>query len=417
MRIRIIVLLSMILLLACNFASSILSSTETVDETPTIVVETSPTELASAVPIQPCPISPGESQLDETASLEEMPSAILDYLNSGGDFENLVLFLEPLSMVTTTFPPLIEKDFTGDGYLDILLVLQDPEPEFMLPSGTSILYQCQSDQYRIAYQSAISKEWGAPTIYSSADLNADTLDDLLIGRQSCGAHTCYEQVEVLSWNGATLVNLLQGSSEDMPSPIIEAFPEENLIQVTAQGIGSVGAGPFRRFVRRWIWDIGTASFLPSPDEFLPSPFRIHKLHDADHAVNDGEYDQALALYAMVIEDDELQDWGNPVTEREVLGAYASFRMIHTHLLMANSDSSEIAYNELISNYPPGSTGYDFAQMGEVFWMEYQATSDVTTACVNAQAFANSHQETIIDALYFGYANPAYTAEEICPTSN
>jgi len=416
-RIRIIVFLSMILLLACNFASSILSSTETADGTATTVVEPSPTESASAVPVQPCPISPSQSQLDETASLEEMPSAILDYLNSGGDLENLVLSLELLSMVTTTLPPRIEDDFTGDGYLDILLVLQDPEPEFMLPSGTTILYQCQSNQYRIAYQSAISKEWGAPTIYSSADLNSDTLDDLLIGRQSCGAHTCYEQVEVLSWNGATLVNLLEGSSEDMPSPIIEAFPDENLIQVTAQGIGSVGAGPFRSFVRRWIWDIVTASFLPTPDEFLPSPFRIHKLHDADHAVNDGEYDQALALYTMVIEDDELQDWGDPVTEREVLSAYASFRMIHTHLLMGDSASAETVQSELLSNYPPGSMGYDFAQMGEVFWTEYQATSEVNSACITAQAYANSHQETIIDALYFGYANPVYTAEDICPTLN
>jgi hypothetical protein len=208
-----------------------------------------------------------------------------------------------------------------------------------------------------------------------------------------------------------------GSSADIPTPSIEVIPEANEIQVTAQGIGSAGAGPFRRFTRSWIWNPERGSFLPTPDEFLPSPFRVHLLHDADQAAKERSYDLALEFYLGVIEDDELQDWADPEYERAILSAFASFRLIHTHLLLADSEAAEIAHTILLSNFPPGSIGYDFALMGDEFWFQYQSTNDIISACVSAQAFALSHHETIIDALYFGYANPTYTVEDICPTSN
>jgi len=408
---------TLLALLACNFASNILSATETVEGTPTTVIEPLVTDTATALPIQPCPVSAGEPKLDGTSSFEQMPANVLQYLNAGGDLEDLVASLEAVGLVNIISPQLIEKDFTGDGYLDVVFILLDPEPEFMMPSGTLILHRCQSDHYEVAYQSAITEEVSVPIIYSTADLNSDALNDLLVGHQSCGTHTCFERLEVLSWNGATLENLMGGSSEDMPNPTIEVLPEETEILVTAQGIGSVGAGPFRRFTRRWTWDPGTGSFLPAPDLFLPSPFRIHLLHDADQAVRDSEYNQALEFYSFVIEDDELQGWGDPAAEREILGAYASFRIIHTQLLEADLNSAEATYTALQINYPPGSLGYDFAQMAEAFWSDYQASNDLFSACLAAQSFATSHQETIIDTLYFGYANPTYTAENVCPAQD
>jgi hypothetical protein len=407
----------LITLLACDIATDLFSSSKTVDETPTLVIEPWVTETPPARSIQPCLISSSdEQQLDTTSSILDMPQNILQFLNAGGNLSDLETALEAANMTSSMPPILVREDFTWEGYYDIALILIDPEPDFM-PSGTLIIYQCQLDRYDIPYQSPLTEESGVPAIYSSADLNADTYNDLLVGYQTCGAHTCFERLEMISWTGRSFENLLGGSSADIPSPTIEVFPMDSAIKVTAGGIGSVGAGPFRRFVRTWEWNSDTGSFLPAPDEFLPSPFRIHLLHDADQAVKERNYDSALTSYSEVINADALQDWADPVTEREVLGAYASFRLIHTYLLIADTDSAEAAYNDLITNYPPASLGYAFAQMGEVFWGEYQASSDIISACVSAQAFANSHQETVINSLYFGYANPVYTAEDICPISN
>jgi hypothetical protein len=410
-------LLSSVILLGCNAIAGIFSSSKTVDETPTSVDVPSATDEDIPINVQPCDISPGNPTLDHATSFTGIPTAINDYLSAGGAIDNLIAVLETMNMATPFSPQYVVGDFTGDGWKDVVLILLDPEPEFMMPSGTLIIYQCQVSHYNIVYQSTITEEVNVPIIYSTEDLNSDMQNDVLVGFQSCGAHTCFERLELLSWQGTTMENIMGGSSSDIPTPSIEVIPDENEIKVTAQGIGSAGAGPFRRFTRSWIWNPETGGFLPTPDDFLPSPFRIHLLLDADQFVKDRSYDRALDFYVRVIEDDGLQDWGDPEYERATLGAYASFRLIHTHLLLADSESAEIAYTKLISNYPPGTIGYDFAQMGDDFWNQYRSTTDIISACVTAQAFAFSHQETIIDALYFGYANPTYTVEDICPTFN
>jgi hypothetical protein len=257
-------------------------------------------------------------------------------------------------------------------------------------------------------------EWSAPILYSSEDLNADDISDLLIGRQSCGAHTCFVQLEALVWNGATMENRLEGTSEDMPSPTIEVFPDTNEFIVTAEGVGSIGAGPYRRFTRQWTWDAETRSFLPSADHFLPSNFRIHALQDADQAAREGNYNRAIVLYTSVIEDDELLDYIDATIERANLGAYASFRLMVTYLLLNDFESAQATYTSITANYPPGTEGSDFASMAEVFWAEYDSSSNPGTACMAAQDFADSHQESILDKLYYGYANPTYEAIDICP---
>lgn len=308
----------------------------------------------------------------------------------------------------------VEDDFTGDGLNDLAIILIDPDVVDLFPQGTLILNQCQEDHYKIIFQSTQIPGWGAPEIIFSNDLNGDHVSDLLVGRQSCGAHTCFTQLEALLWKGERLENRLQGTSEDMPSPTIEVDPESKEITVIAEGIGSVGAGPYRRFYRQWAWDEDQEAFLPSPDISLPSPYRIHALHDADQAAENGDYGEAVELYTRVIEGDELQDFMDPEIERPQLAAYASFRLMLTYLLMNDIDEAEAVYASIMTNYLADSATSDFALLSDAFWMEYQSSDDVGSACLAAISFADTHQETILDALYYGYANPSYEAADICP---
>jgi hypothetical protein len=57
----------------------------------------------------------------------------------------------------------------------------------------------------------------------------------------------------------------------------------------------------------------------------PSNFRIRALHDADAASKKGDYETALALYERVINDETLDDWIEPDTERANLSAFAKYR--------------------------------------------------------------------------------------------
>jgi hypothetical protein len=82
--------------------------------------------------------------------------------------------------------------------------------------------------------------------------------------------------------------------------------------------------------------------------------------------------------------------------------------------MDDLESAEDAYASLIASYAPGMEGSDFVNMADVFWSEYESSSSIGSACLAAQEYAQSHPETILDMLYYGYANPTYEAEDICP---
>jgi hypothetical protein len=408
-------LLLLLVLLSCNLPSNILSTEKSIDDTPS-PSETSAvaTETDILQPSQPCPIPPGNPNPVQPTIFAEMPDLILQYLNAGGEDTDLTPILETAGMQSIESPVFFEEDFTGDGWNDLAFTLIDPAAETILQKGTLILNQCQGDQYQMVYRSPESPEWSAPTILSSDDMNSDGISDLIIGRQTCGAHTCFTRLEALLWCGDTLENRLQGSSEDMPYPDIEIRLQPPQISVIATGFGSIGAGPFRQYLRQWSWDAASEAFLPSPDQPLPSHFRIHVLFDADQAVEDGQLDRALDLYNQVIDDDELDDWIDPIAERAVLSAYASFRLIHTNLLLGDRDTAENIQHSLRDQTPVDSPGMGFVEMADTFWSEYENTGELDTACTAAQTYAISHQETTLDLLYFGYANPTYTAEDLCP---
>jgi hypothetical protein len=407
--------ISIPVLLSCNSLSRIFSSQESLEETPSPIILTPlHTQTSTIQSNLPCPIPVGTPIPLNVSEFEGLPTNIVQYLNSGADFSTLVSILENTERLPVDSQGWVVDDFTGDYLNDMAITLINPESEFILPEGTLIFGQCQEDHYEIVFQSPERSGWSAPVIFFSNDLNGDQVSDLLIGRQSCGAHTCFTQLEALVWSGYTLENRLQGTSDDMPSPNIEVNPETKEITVTAEGIGSVGAGPYRRFIRKWTWDEAQEAFLPSTDTYLPSNYRIHTLHDADQAAQDGDYEEAIELYKAVIEDDELQDYMEPAVERPQLAAYASFRLMLTYLLMNEISQAETTHSLIMTDYPAGSLASDFARMADAFWNDYQSSGDIGSACLVAQSFADSNPETILETLYYGYANPIYEARDICP---
>ena len=82
--------------------------------------------------------------------------------------------------------------------------------------------------------------------------------------------------------------------------------------------------------------------------------------------------------------------------------------------MNQPDQARQAYDILHAAYNEGVPGYGFAEMGRVFWTKFTDTNDVDEACHAAQAFSLRNETEILQPLYYGYANPVYTAAEICP---
>jgi len=394
------------------------ASTPTSNFSATPVPTQAPGPEATPLPAIACPVTPGAPALPALGVPASYVADVLAFLNGGGDVHALENQIQALNLSPQAGIPLTQQDFNGDGLDDVAVSLLDPDSAAIMVPGDLYVFLCRGQAYVLNYSSPEASDVGAPEILDARDLNADGAADLLTARESCGAHTCFSHLEVLTWHQDAMANAMLGESDDLPYPSIRVVGPGGdgryAIAVTGTAIGSAGAGPYRGLTRTWLWDPAGLSLVPDPDLALPPTFRIHVLNDADQADLAGDYTTALELYARVVNDDSLQDWVDPAGERANLSAYALFRQLLTQLELADSTAAQAAYLTLQNAYPPASPGGAYGLLGQAFWTAYQASGSLGLACAQAQAFAQANQSTILQPLDFGYANPTYSATDICP---
>ncbi len=395
-------------------------ATPSIAASPTSAPSPTASPEATSQPIA-CPVPPGSPAAPSLQTPAAYVQDVLAFLNGGGSPHDLQTDIQSAGLSPQVGMPLSQQDFNGDGMDDVAVTLLAPNEVSIVAPGDLYVFVCIGQAYALAYTSPSVPDGGAPEIIDARDLNSDGAADLLLAREACGAHTCFSRIEVLIWRQNTLLDVLQGASDDLPYPSIRVVGPGSdgrfNIAVTGTGIGSAGAGPYRGVTRTWAWNAAGDALVPGPDLALPSTYRIHVLNDADQADIDGSYATALQLYDQVIHDDSLQDWVDPVSERANLSAYAMFREVVTQLQLGDTAAAQSAYQALRNAYPPASLGGAYGLLGQAFWTAYRSSDNVGLACAQAQAFAQANETAILQPLYFGYANPEYTAADICPVAS
>ena len=389
---------------------------------PVDTVTAVPTETQTPLPSTPKPPGPacftelGRADL-QAEVYAEFPEAILEYLNAGGSPVSLSDYLNFEGVAAQPISVAI-ADFTGDGLDDVAAALINPANP---ASGANLLlYRCVLNGYDLAFNLPANETFTRGfTIWYWQDLDADGADELVASQGLCGAHTCFEDLLVLSWNGTMLANRLEDSTAELPYPVIGvADPDGDgvyQIEVESGGFGSVGAGPQRSIT--WIWRPDPVSGMWQQVEERPSPsvYRIHVLHDADDAASRADYDYAVQLYRRVIDDDNLDEWlvdgDNPA-----VAAYARYRIAVIAVALDDSAAAEEMIAEMEALYPVGSRLHDFVEMAILFRTAF-ASGGLGAACRGAAGFAESHAPVVLATLgseVYGYANRDYTGESICP---
>jgi len=384
-------------------------------------LSTSPTEPATANTIQPCPVESSNPALPALSGFESFPSQIQAYLNQGGGLEDLGQLMEADQLDPHEGLPYSRQDFTGDGLEDIVISILKGDGAQIAPAGSLLLFVCQDDQYQLAYTSPPSTELAAPFIRAAQDLTGDNIPELLTTRESCGAHTCSFEVNVLSWQDDALRSIFPDVTTDIPLPFVDLEgPQDNgsyNIVVTGSGIASAGAGPYRRFSKVWTYDPGTGQYQYSHSYLHESNYRIHLVHDADQAVLGGNLETALDLYEQVIDDDSLDDWAVGEEGARTLAAYATYRRVLTFLQLDQIEAARAELTLLESSFLPDTSGYGYVALAQTVWNQYQSNGNLAAACLAAQDYAQTHSQTILDPLYYGYANQTYVAGDICPLAD
>lgn len=367
---------------------------------------------AAALAARPC-TTPEQPPAGPLATPE--PEDLLAYVNRGASPGQLQAALEAQGLLAG--PGVVEADLDGDGLQDLAFsVLAAHSPAFP-PPGRLVVLRCLGEAYELAFSSPLQADRGAPVVHAARDLTGDGAVDLLVGQASCGAHTCVERAQVLVWGAAGLENRLVGETQHLPNPeyrLPSPGGGAQEIHVWSTGIGSVGAGPQRAVNAVWRWDPEEGLFQPVGETPEPARFRVHVLHDADGAAARGRLGEALVLYRQVIEDPALEEWLDPRAERAVLSAYARFRVLVSLLQSGEALQAEEAYRELLGSHPQGDPGHGLTLLAQSFWQAYLSAGRPEEGCRAARRWAAEHPEETTEVLYFGYANPAYEAHDLCP---
>lgn len=392
-------------------ATFVPSATCTETATPTAVSAT-PTPASARCP------APASPDFPRPTDFEGYPDAIQAFLSAGGSLETLRSRLREWNALSEGQDQVVAADVNGDGTDEVIVSVIDPQGQLIAPPGALLVFACSEGTYTRLYREGGGKsETFDPStrLVRVADLTQDGLPDVVYILRTCGAHTCYERLRVLGWDGSELVNLM-GGTLDLPYPSYTVEPMR--IEATSGGIGSVGAEPQRRHTEIWTWN-GTV-FTRTEMIYEPAVYRYHVLLDGDRALLSGDYAGATDAYRRVLNDDALKEWGGEsgmmtaAEERAQLSAFARWRLVLTHLLAERSQEAQLAYDTLQQLYPSGA-GQDVAQMARVFWTTYQAGGTVSGGCSAVTADVDSYRSIL--EFYnrnYGYANPNWESKDLCP---
>lgn len=401
---------------------------------PIILPTVSPTPviLPTEVGIQPCVPHTDVSTPDLTGvPFSEFPAAFKDYLNAGGMLPALaeLLYQSKLADRESLTPPVVEADLTGDGKADFIISVDDPERTFNPSPGALLIFTCWDDQFVFTHFEPSPNGLSTPAIVYIQDIDSDGVNELIVSSLQIGTHSLFEFMQILNWNGEQFLNQLYGVTGDLPFPQIQLvdFDGDGVydLEVTSRGYGSVAAGPQRTLTRTWLYDAPQDGWLFNDEIPGFSTYRIHALHDADAAMQRGEYEIALLLYEQVFTDYSLADWKQPVDEQYALGAFARFKMVVAYTLLDQHQAAADMLAYLGISYPIDIPQHVYFDMADLFYNAYLIQGQ-GIACLAVQEYANANAEKVLyplgadTALFpnaplpFGYANSLYLPTGVCP---
>jgi len=370
--------------------------------TPTSTVQPATVSISSPTPVA---LPPRPDDLGNYAP------TIVEYLNdSNGDEDGLRTTLESWGALRR-MTDLLRMDVDDDGAGELLMVITDPSPEYGINApGDLLVVDRDGGRFSLAYSAAGYSPLLDPVLMEVDDLNGDGHTELAYSSTSCGAHTCFTTVYVVASGMGTYDDLTAGGLEmAYVEPLFSDRDGDGIRELILYGgtIGSVGAGPQRARTEVYEWD--GAAYVLVETVYDPSNFLYFRVLDANRALLTGDYDRAVALYREAIDDSDLDVWMDE-SEREELAAFSQYRLSLTYLVLGQVDLAQAARDELLVEQPANI----YAQVVAVLWDAYLRETSLTTACGEVAAFAASHPQAVEVLADYGYGNPTFTPQEVCP---
>jgi hypothetical protein len=374
-----------------------------------------PTSIPSAVPtmitspeVALCPerrpLAPPQRSSADPSDLDTFVAEVQTYLTEGGD---------PADVPLLDYETSQRGDLTGTGSQEIVYVLIDTDAEQIVPMVHLIIYTCQAGEMMQLYR-YVPPDGSSLELIGVTDLTQDGISDLVFSEFTCGAHTCWHTPYVWTWSGTDFANRM-GAEYQFPYPTFELTPAA--LVVRSVGVGSVGAGPQRPSTTTLAW---TGEAVTVTEETLDEPtYRYHAFLDGERAVSEGVYEVARTAYSRTIEDGTLESWGalyGVDEERQWLGVLAQWRKVIVFALQDRFADAQAAFDGIDLTLDAQAPGAPASVLAQRFWQAYQESGEVISACAFA-INSDAAQPTLDFLNTFGYANPFFEDQDLCPALN
>jgi LysM repeat protein len=343
------------------------------------------------------------------------PDLLADLVNSpAGGIEGVLGFLRQCSAIAEE--NLKSGDWTGDGADDLAVVITNPQSDASAPETDLLIFASDGERYDLAYHARAA---GTVSILSADDINGDGKPDIVWVDTTCGASTCFDTVNVRSWDGATWADwtdkMITMAYADITLDDLRDTSQGQEIELIGGVYGSVGAGPQRG--RTEIWgSVEGAPYMLVEKVYDRSNCLYHKVLDANEALQ--RYQeiglvQAKEMYTEAVTNANLTKCWEHDNELDELRSFSLFRLA---LISAYEGRSEEAA-EYANQLHEGFADSIFAPLGQAWLAAYQPGNDIGAACMAATQFAKANPVSYESLSDYGYANPSFQAEDLCPILN
>lgn len=447
------------------------ASTATLTFTPTI----HPTETVIPTFTTQCPETNNSlvANFDELFNQDAMSSDImrdiehpvLDFLNQGGAPDKVI--------------NAFAKGFNEDEPRSFLKdVTNDSVPELFIDDFLLHVLGCQNGKYALLLKIKPVGAMPHSQIFLIQDMNLDGIPDLVISEWTGDNLYVPDTYRIMEWDGVGFKDLIiqpkfesrygAGNSNEGRVWIDGVWGKNDEKQVEIIDIDNNGTfelilrgglpvhpdarahGPWRAETDIYIWN-GKGFVIYSVEPAAPR-YRFQAVQDADYALFDEDYTEALNLYNNVIVDKNLEWWStdrylheSQVTQAEYLSlptppplppnnseykylsAYARYRILTIYTNLGELSKAQNMYETIQKEYPDDQEGHVIAELATIFWNEYIISDNLYNACSNAISFAipNAFEifnyvgfvktEKEYDWTYHGWQiERDYKIEDICP---
>ena len=304
------------------------------------------------------------------------------------------------------------------------------------------VFKCENGNYKTSYEIELIGDYsGNPRLVAAVDLNNDNTKEIVI-RSTWHGSGCLQFFNIVSWGKDNLYPA-QLFSSDKYLPCDTEFAIGNKDSNGNNEILFKGKSDIRydsvAYIQRDFVDtykLGNQVYIPKSHEYLPSPYRVYAIYDAQQALNKGDIHEAIQFYNQAAHDETLQDidslvfspnwyiekWPQDLPtqdhSKEYVSAFSLFRLIVLYFETHEESKAMSALKELETSFPNGKFGVEFINAAQLYVEQRKDGNKPFESCQAVSAMVeNKYPYLDWHFQWSTWTSFDYTNQTLCPYSS